>query len=101
MRVRIWIDGPEGPSHDFELLEAPRLGEHVSIASDGKVLEGLVTTVRWQLRAIDHAVASASDLTLGAEPAGSVVLVNVICAPRGEVVKAAFAREEIEANDAG
>ena len=100
MRVRVWIEGPEGPSHDFELLEAPRVGERISIACDGKVLEGVVQSVAWRLRAIDRG-APSSDLTLGAEPAGSVTLVHVICAPQAEVIRAAFARVETEIGGSG
>jgi hypothetical protein len=99
--VRIWIAGPEGPSHDFELLVAPRLGERISVACDGEVKEGEVASVVWRLRAIDHSRGAAADLALGGDPAGSVILVHVICDPRGEVIHAAFARDEVEVEHIG
>jgi hypothetical protein len=82
MRVRVWIEGAEGPSRDFELAEMPRVGEAISISVAGHLEEGVVTSVTWQLVAIER---SSSDLTTGIEPVGSVTLVHVICQPpKGE-----------------
>jgi hypothetical protein len=79
MRVRIWVSGADGPSHDFELVQPPRVGEHISIAVGGSIEEGLVEDVSWQLLGIERA---AVDLPLDAEPVGSVSMVHVICKPR-------------------
>ena len=78
MRVRVWIAGAEGPSRDFELADAPRVGDCISIAVAGHLEEGIVTSVTWQLVGVERSV---SDLTLGVEPVGSVTLVHVICRP--------------------
>ncbi len=78
MRVRVWIAGAEGPSRDFELVAAPRLGECISISVGGRFEEGIVTSVIWQLVGIER---TGSDLTLGVEPVGSVTVVHVICHP--------------------
>ena len=46
MRVRVWIRGAEGPSHDFELVDAPRVGERVVISLvGGGSQEGIVADV--------------------------------------------------------
>jgi hypothetical protein len=83
MRVRVWIEGAEGPSRDFELAEAPRVGEAISISVAGHLEEGVVTSVTWQLVGVER---SPSDLTTGIEPVGSVTLLHVICqAPKGGV----------------
>jgi hypothetical protein len=81
MRVRVWIAGAEGPSRDFELVEAPRVGDCISIALAGQFEEGIVTSVIWQLVGIERAGA---DLTVGVEPVGSVTVVHVICQPQKE-----------------
>ncbi len=83
MRVRVWISGDEGPSHDFELLDAPRIGERISIAVEGEVEEGMVSAVTWRLQAIQP---DAGNLGLEGEPLGSVTIVHVICKPTAEVV---------------
>jgi len=83
MKVRVWISGPDGPSHDFELLDAPRIGDRVSISVDDQVEDGLVADVTWQLQAF----ASVSG-SLEAEPAGSVTVVHVICSPRAKDLSA-------------
>ncbi|WP_395672798.1 hypothetical protein [Phenylobacterium sp.] len=76
MRVRVWISGADGPSHDFELVEAPRVGERIVISVGADTEEGVVSAVSWQLQAIEPPGAS---LSLVAEPAGSVTMVHVIC----------------------
>ncbi|HEX2558578.1 hypothetical protein [Phenylobacterium sp.] len=93
MRVRVWIQGLDGPSHDFELLSAPRVGERISVAVAGQTEDGIVTTVTWQLQAIER---SGSDLSIEAEPTGSVSLVHVICRPMGEAARQAQAYTEME-----
>ena len=93
MRVRVWISGSEGPSHDFELLSAPRQGERISIASGGHIEEGVVIAVSWQLQAIDGA---GGDLGLQGETMGSVTLVHVICSPSAEVVRMTHAEEALD-----
>ncbi len=81
MRVKVWIDGAEGPCRDFELVEAPRLGERISIAVGDRFEEGIVTSVIWQLVGIERSV---NDLPFGIEPVGSVTVVHVICHPPRE-----------------
>ena len=99
MRVRVWIGGSEGPSHDFELLNAPRIGDRISISCAGRLEEGIVATVVWNLQAID---GGGSELSIEGEPAGSVTLVHVICSPSAEVLKVDFEHAEIgEAKAAG
>jgi len=93
MRVRVWILGPEGPSREFELLSAPRVGERISISHGGQLEEGIVASVDWHLQAMD---ASASELMLDGEPPGSVTLVQVICRPAQEAAASAFSAEEAE-----
>ena len=78
MRIRVWISGAEGPSRDFELAEAPRVGECISISLAGRLEEGIVTSVTWQLVGIE---GSPGALMLGVDPVGSVTLVHVICRP--------------------
>ncbi len=82
MRVRVWIQGAEGPFRDFELADAPRVGECISISAAGRLEEGLVTSVTWQLLGIQ---SSTHDLLLGVEPVGSVTLIHVICQPMNHV----------------
>lgn len=81
MRVRVWISGADGPSLDFELAEAPRVGECISISTGGRVEEGIVTSVVWQLVGVER---TSHDLTLGFEPVGSVTMVHVICTSSNE-----------------
>ena len=78
MRVRVWIRGAEGPAHDFEMVEAPRTGEHISVSVAGHNEEGLVRRVTWQLQGIERA---ADDLAIEGEPMGSVTIVHVVCTP--------------------
>lgn len=79
MRVRVWIAGAEGSSRDFELVEAPRVGDCISISVAGGFEEGIVTSVIWQLVGIER---SGNDLAVGVEPVGSVTMVHVICHPQ-------------------
>jgi hypothetical protein len=97
MRVRVWIAGAEGPSRDFELVEAPRVGECISISIGGRFEEGIVTSVIWQLVGIER---TGNDLTLGVEPVGSVTLVHIICHPpkAGDMVFSEGAISEYEAD---
>jgi hypothetical protein len=81
MRVRVWIAGAEGPSRDFELVEAPRVGDCISIAVAGRFEEGIVTSVIWQLVGIER---SENDTVVGVEPVGSVTVIHVICNPQKE-----------------
>ncbi len=76
MRVRVWISGAEGPSHDFELVEAPRVGERIVIGVGADTEEGVVSAVSWQLQAIEPPSAGMS---LAIDPLGSVTMVHVIC----------------------
>jgi len=78
MRVRVWISGAEGPSRDFELAETPRPGECISISVGGRLEEGIVTSVIWQLVGVEQ---SPAELALGFDPVGSVTMVHVICKP--------------------
>lgn len=80
MRVRVWISGAEGPSRDFELAETPRLGECVSISVGGRLEEGIVTSIIWQLVGVEE----TGDLSPGFDPVGSVTMVHVICKPSAE-----------------
>ena len=89
MRVRVWISGDDGPSHDFELLEAPRIGERVNITIDGQAEEGVVASVSWHLQGVERA---AGELALEGEPVGSVTLVHVVCNRTAEVIHANFER---------
>lgn len=87
MKVRVWIKGADGPSYDFELVCAPRIGDRISIAVGDNLDDGEVEAVTWQLQAI---APPAAPLSLEADPAGSVTIVHVICRPAGEVVRLAF-----------
>ena len=97
MRVRVWIDGDEGPSHDFELASAPRVGDRISIAIQGHVEEGVVATVSWHLQGIERAGGS---LALEGEPVGSVTMVHVVCSPAAEVAKVDFEGAEVNPTEA-
>jgi hypothetical protein len=93
MRVRVWIDGPDGPSRDFELISAPRVGDRISISHAGELQEGVVAIVDWHLQAVD---AAGSDMLLEGEPPGSVSLVQVICRREERPRAAAFSATEAE-----
>ncbi len=93
MRVRVWIAGAEGPSHDFDLLGAPRVGERVSISVGGHVEEGIVASVSWHLQGMER---TSGDLALEGEPTGSVSMVHVVCNPTAEVVKINFEHAELD-----
>jgi hypothetical protein len=98
LRVRVWISGAEGPSHDFELVEAPRVGERVVVGVGAETEEGIVTAVTWQLQAID---LPTGDLPLAVEPLGAVTMVHVICRPVGTPEQIAAASAEIDAGALG
>lgn len=93
MRVRVWIHGPEGPSRDFELLSAPRVGERITISHAGETEEGIVAMVDWHLQAVD---AATPELILERDPPGSVSLVQVICRPMERPEAAGFTAAEAE-----
>jgi hypothetical protein len=84
MKVRVWISGEDGLSHDFELLEAPRVGEQVSITFPDRTEDGVVTSVAWHLQGIERAT---SDLSIDGEPLGSVAVVHVVCSPKTDILK--------------
>lgn len=98
MRVRVWISGAEGPSHDFELVDAPRVGERVIIGVGAETEEGIVTAVTWHLHAID---TPAADLSLVAEPLGAVTMVHVICRPVTPTAKLASAAADADISKIG
>jgi hypothetical protein len=83
MRVRIWINGDDGPSHDFELPDPPRIGERISIAIAGQSEEGMVMSVTWRLQGVAR---TEGDLSLEGEPIGSVSVVHVVCGSTAEIV---------------
>jgi hypothetical protein len=58
------------------LVEAPRVGERISISVAGRLEEGIVTSVTWNLVAIER----SGDFLLE-DPVGSVTLVHVVCGP--------------------
>jgi hypothetical protein len=93
MRVRVWINGADGPSRDFELISAPRVGERISIAHGGQTEEGVVDIVTWQLQAMEP---NAADMGLDGEPTGSVGLVHVVCRPLAQVITGAFTGAEVD-----
>ena len=97
MRVRVWIDGDEGPSHDFELVEAPRIGDSISIAIEGRVESGVVTAVSWHLQGVARPGAS---LALEGEPVGSVTMVHVVCRPATDVINADLEGAEVDPTEA-
>ena len=94
MRVRVWIGGADGPSHDFELGDTPRTGERISISVGGRIEEGIVTSVTWHLLGIER---SDGALALEGEPVGAVSLVHVVCSPTAEVVKLNYERASVDA----
>jgi hypothetical protein len=83
MRVRIWINGEDGPSHDFELLDPPRVGERVSIGIGGHTEEGIVMSVTWRLQGVAR---TEGDLSLDGEPVGSVTVAHVVCGSTAEII---------------
>ena len=92
MRVRVWISGADGPSRDFELVDAPRVGEHISISVGGHIEDGVVLSVSWHLVGIEYPAAS---LALAGEPVGSVAFVHVVCGPPTfEALKAVREQED-------
>ena len=93
MRVRVWINGPSGPSHDFELVAAPRTGERITIAIGGETEEGIVTSVSWQLQGIERA---GDDLAIDGQPVGSVAMVHILCHRDAAVLDLGAARAQIE-----
>ena len=93
MRVRVWISGPEGPSHDFELLHPPQVGERITIAVAGESIEGMVSSVAWHLQGIER---SEGELSLEGEPVGSVTLVHVVCDAKSETFKLAGAEAGVD-----
>ncbi|ACG79964.1 hypothetical protein PHZ_p0021 (plasmid) [Phenylobacterium zucineum HLK1] len=76
MRVRVWIEGPDGPSRDFELVSPPRVGERICIATTHGLEEGVVESITWQLQAVE---ATTTELLLEGDPPGSVSLLQVVC----------------------
>jgi hypothetical protein len=88
----VWIDGDDGPSHDFELVNAPRVGDRISIAVEGRVEEGIVATVSWHLQGIERAMGV---LALEGEPIGSVTMVHIVCTPTAEVIQVDFEGAEM------
>jgi hypothetical protein len=86
MRVRVWINGADGPCHDFELVDAPpRAGEHICLAMGDHKKEGVVASVSWHLLGIER---SERELTFGGDPVGSVTMVHVVCGPSSQVARA-------------
>lgn len=88
MRVRVWIEGPDGPARDFELVNPPRVGERVCIATSHGLEEGVVETITWQLQAVEP---TTTELLLEGEPPGSVSLVQVVCRPATDALHRALA----------
>ena len=93
MKVRVWISGEEGPSHDFELLDAPRVGEQVTIALSDHSEDGIVTSVSWHLQGIER---SGEALSIEGEPLGSVAVVHVVCRPKPHGLTLAYERAEVD-----
>jgi len=98
MRVRVWIHGADGASRDFELVEAPRVGERISIAHGTQTEDGVVAAVTWNLQAIE---AAGSELSLEAEPVGAVSVVHVLCHPQAEVIRGAFGTAKADETSSG
>jgi hypothetical protein len=88
MRVRVWIEGADGPSRDFELVSPPRVGERICIATGHGLEEGVVESITWQLQAVE---ATTPQVLLEGEPPGSVSLVQVVCRRPTEVLHRALA----------
>lgn len=93
MRVRVWVHGAEGPAHDFELVDAPRVGDRVSVMLGNETEDGVVASVSWQLQAIEP---PANDLAITAEPVGTVAIVHVICRPATRLDDAAVMVEGVD-----
>jgi hypothetical protein len=93
MRVRVWINGSEGPSYDFELVDAPRIGDRIAIAVGGDSLEGVVSDVSWHLQAIEK---MEGDLALEGEPIGSVTAVHVVCDTPSAAFRQSRAAAEVD-----
>jgi len=92
MRVRVWIEGADGPSRDFELVSPPRVGERICIATGHGLEEGVVESITWQLQALE---AASTEIFLEGEPPGSVVLVQVVCRPPTDVLHRALAASSV------
>ncbi|MBJ7409379.1 MAG: hypothetical protein JHD15_03310 [Phenylobacterium sp.] len=88
MRVRVWIEGPDGPSRDFELVSPPRVGERICIATTHGLVEGVVESITWQLQAVE---ATTTELLLEGDPPGSVSLLQVVCRRPAEALHHALA----------
>lgn len=88
MRVRVWIEGPDGPSRDFELVSPPRVGERICIGTGHGLEEGVVESITWQLQAVE---AGPTEIFLEGEPPGSVALVQVVCRRPTEALHTALA----------
>jgi hypothetical protein len=97
MKVRVWISGEDGPSHDFELLDAPRVGEQVTIAFADRTEDGVVMSVAWRLQGIERA---DSDLSIDGEPLESVSIVHVVCSPKTEGLKVGAASAAVDPAEA-
>jgi hypothetical protein len=98
MKVRVWISGEDGPSHDFELLSAPRVGEQVSIALPDRTEDGTVRSVSWHLQGIER-ISGA--LSIEGEPLGSVTIVHVVCGPRPDGLLATYEQAEVDPMELG
>ena len=92
MRVRVWIHGANGPSHDFELVDAPRAGDRIAISVAGEVEEGTVASVSWQLQGIER---TGDDLAIEGEPVGTVTMVHVICTAAADVLRMSADHAEV------
>ena len=97
MRVRVWINGAEGQSYDFELVEAPRIGERIAIAVGAETLDGVVSDVSWHLQGIEK---MEGDLALEGEPVGSVTAVHIVCDTPSDAFKRARTAAEVDAAQA-
>ena len=97
MRVRVWVAGDDGPSHDFELIAPPRVGDRLSIAIEGHVEEGIVASVSWHLQGVERVAGS---LDIEGEPVGSVTIVHVVCSPTAEIIRMNFEGAEVDMTDA-
>ena len=98
MKVRVWISGEDGPSHDFELLSAPRVGDQVSIALQDHTEDGTVSSVSWHLQGIERASGAFS---IDGEPLGSVSIVHVVCGPKSEDLLVGYDQAEVDPMELG